>query len=64
MPEAYSDFTDVFSEELAGVLPSNIDYDHAIELDRKAPPHLPIYNLSKRELDLLKEYLDGALQKG
>ena len=61
MSEAYSDFIDIFLEELTRVLPSNIDYNYAIKLDRKVPLYLLIYNLLKRELDLLKEYLDSAL---
>ena len=27
-------------------------------------PNLPIYNLSRKELDILREYLDTALEKG
>jgi len=61
VPNAYANYVDIFLEELAGILPSSSDYDYTIELDGKVPLYLLIYNLLKRELDLLKEYLDGAL---
>jgi hypothetical protein len=28
------------------------------------PPYMPIYNLSQRELVILREYLDSSLEKG
>jgi hypothetical protein len=41
------------------------DHDHAIDLfPGKEPPHKPLYNLSEKELLLLREYLDGAIEKG
>jgi hypothetical protein len=36
---------------------------HAIKTTAD-PPFLPIYNLSPRELQMLREYLDEALEKG
>ena len=64
LPKQYWDFEDVFSKDLAGVLAQHSEYDHAIETEGKMPPHLPIYNLSQRELGILREYLDSALGKG
>jgi hypothetical protein len=47
IPDCYQDELDVFSEELASVLPQNSEHDHAIDLeDSKTPLQMPIYNLS------------------
>ncbi|TKA33188.1 hypothetical protein B0A50_00741 [Salinomyces thailandicus] len=65
LPEWYEPYDDVFDGELAGALAQHSEHDHAIDLEANtAPPHLPIYNLSGRELDVLREYLDKALEKG
>jgi len=64
LPEQYWDYEDVFSKYLAGALPQHSEYDHAIETEGKTPPHLPIYNLSQKELGILREYLDSSLTKG
>jgi hypothetical protein len=49
---------------LQTLLSSN-EWDYAIELeDGKMPPYMPIYNLSQRELAILREYLDSSLEKG
>jgi hypothetical protein len=40
-------------------------YDHAIETEEgKKIPNLLIYNLSSRELEILREYLATAQEKG
>lgn len=64
LPEALRQYEDVFSLEAAGILPPHKATDHAIETQGKEPPHLPIYNLSSPELEVLREYLDAALAKG
>ena len=65
IPSALSDFEDVFSLEEAATLPQNRDTDHAIEIEEgKQPPYGPLYNLSPRELRILREYLKEALNKG
>jgi hypothetical protein len=65
VPEYYKDELEVFSEALAQALPQSTEWYHAIELeDGKTPPHMPIYNLSQRELTILRDYLDGSLEKG
>ena len=64
IPGCYAAYEDVFSAKLADTLLESSEYDHAIELEGKMPPHLPLYNLSKTELDTLKDYLDSALEKG
>jgi hypothetical protein len=54
-----------FSKHQSGVLPPHREHDHAIDIEEGARvPNLPIYNLSRRELDILREYLDKALDKG
>lgn len=61
----YADFQDVFSEDGAGILADNTEHDHAIEMEPgKVSPHLPIYNLSQCELELLRKYLKKPKEKG
>lgn len=64
LPEGLRDLEDVFSNEEAGRLPPFKPGDHAIELDGQDPPYGPIYNLSQRELEVLRVYLDDAKSKG
>ena len=65
LKECYQEYYDVFSDELASIIAQNSEYDHAIELETgKMPPQMPIYNLSQKELQILREYLDNALAKG
>ena len=47
------------------MLQQNSKYDYAIDLEEgQTPPQMPIYNLSQKELQILQEYLDSALNKG
>jgi len=63
--EAYKDYTDVFNEKEAGLLPDHGLHELAIELMKgKQPPFGPLYNLLKAELKVLREYLDKNLQRG
>ena len=66
IPEAYRDFADVFSPKMAAVQAEHsASRDHAIEIEEgKEPPWGPIYALSPHELEVLREYIDGALAKG
>jgi hypothetical protein len=65
IPEVYKDKLEIFSEALLQTLLSSNEWDYAIELeDGKTLPHMPIYNLSQRELVILREYLDSSLEKG
>ena len=65
LPDVYKEEIDVFSDELASVLQQNSEYDHAIDLkEGKTPPQVPIYNLSQKELQILREYLESAFKKG
>ena len=64
LPEFIKDYEDVFSETEAGVLAPNAEHDHAIDIEpTRRPPYKPIYNLSEKELKILKEYLESALEK-
>ena len=66
IPDEYSDFADVFSEEKALVLPERTELnEHAIDLeDGKQPPYGPIYSLGPVELETLKTYIETHLKTG
>ena len=66
IPTDYSDFSDVFSEEKALVLPEITDLNqHAIELQEgQQPPYGPIYSLGPVELETLKTYIETNLANG
>jgi hypothetical protein len=54
-----------FSKRQTQRLRTHSDFDHAIDIEEgRKIPNLPIYNLSRRELDILREYLDTAQEKG
>ena len=54
-----------FSKRQTRTIRPNSEYDHAIEIEEgKKIPNLPIYNLSGRELEILREYLAAAQEKG
>ena len=63
IPIKYSDFSNVFSEEKASVLPELTKFNqHAIKLqDSKQPPHRLIYSLRPVELKTLKTYIETNL---
>ena len=61
IPAKYSNFTDVFSTDLASELPKHTGInDHAIELvdGCQQPPYGPIYSLKPVELETLKTYIN------
>jgi hypothetical protein len=61
----YKDFKDVFLEAQARVLAPHHNHDHAIKLEAgKRPPQQPLYSLSIKEMEVLKEYMQKALEKG
>jgi transposase InsO family protein len=65
LPDYLKDFEDVFSEQEASVLADDMEVEHAIDLEPgKQPPYRAIYNLSEKELKILRDYLDSALAKG
>jgi hypothetical protein len=66
LTDQYLDFADVFSEEMADVLPENRKYDCAIDLidPNVKPPFKSIYHLSPKEAECLRQYIDKNLKKG
>ena len=66
IPDKYSDFADVFSEEKALMLPERIELnEHVIDLeDGRQPPYGLIYSLGPVELEILKTYIETHLETG
>ena len=65
LPEMYSAFQSVFEDSEPGTLPPHRPFDHAIPLEPNATaPFGPLYTLSQKELESLKEYIDDNLKKG
>ena len=65
IPEAYQSLAEVFSEAQAETLPPHREGDHSIDLlEGTTPPFGPMYNLSAKELAVLREYLDINLANG
>jgi hypothetical protein len=65
LPQEYYDFLDVFSKKEADKLLPYRLYNHKIQLkDSTEPPFGPMYNMSRNELLVLKEYLKENLGKG
>jgi len=60
----YHDFLNVFSRELANILPERRSYDHKIQLLKsKTSIFEPLYDMSQDELRVLKKYLKDNLVK-
>jgi hypothetical protein len=65
LPKEYHEFLDVFSKKEADKLPPHRPYDHKIQLKEGAePPFGPMYDMSRGELLVLREYLEENLGKG
>jgi len=65
IPAGLRDLLRVFLGRRAKVLLQNLEYNYTINLKKgKQPLNLPIYNLSRKELKILREYLNGLLEKG
>jgi hypothetical protein len=63
----YHDFLNVFFKEKVDILSSHRKHDHRIELEKdheSGHEYVPLYNLSKDELLLIKKYLKKHLNKG
>ena len=59
------DLQRVFLDRRAYIFAQNLEYNYIINLEEdKQPLNLPIYNLSRKELKILREYLNGVLEKG
>jgi hypothetical protein len=65
LPKEYHEFMDVFSKQEADKLPPHRPYDHKIQLKEGVePPFGPLYDMSREELQVLREYLEENLGKG
>jgi transposase InsO family protein len=66
IPSEYKEFQKLFEEELGiEALPDPKEWDHEIKLEEgKTPGFQPIYKMSQKELDTLREYIDTMLKKG
>jgi hypothetical protein len=63
LPQFHHEFTDVFSRQLATVLPPHRPYDHKIDLlpGYEDHGHGSLYGMSHDELRVLKKYLEENL---
>jgi hypothetical protein len=65
VPEEFQDIIKVFSKEVAGVLLNHHSMEHKIDLEPGMKPlYGPIYALLKKELEVLREYLEISEEKG
>jgi hypothetical protein len=65
LPPQYSEFAQLGSEDDSRILADYGPQDLAINLvPGAAPPHQPLYSLSRTELELLRKYLDEYLSRG
>ena len=66
VPIEYKEYQQLFQEGPKNeALPKHQLWDHKIPLEEgKSPPFGPIYQLSEKELKVLKEYIDDNLSKG
>jgi hypothetical protein len=61
----FHNYLNVFSKQAADKLPPYRYVDHYIVLERDSKlGHVPLYNMSKEELDLVKKYIEDNLTKG
>jgi hypothetical protein len=60
----YHDFLNVFSKEKVDIFSSHRKHDHRIEIENeKSHEYASLYNMSKKELLLIKKYLQKHLNK-
>ena len=66
IPIVYKDFKELFLEEKGiEALPAHQPWDHSIPIEPgKDVPFGPIYQMSEKELQVLREYIDTNLKKG
>jgi hypothetical protein len=60
--EEFKDFKDIFNMIKMGILPDHNRFEHAIKTTGD-PSFRSLYNLSRNELGVLKDYLESALAK-
>jgi hypothetical protein len=67
VPDKYKDYAHVFSKAESNILPPHRLYDHKIQLEADGASSLcysPLYKISAKELETVKEYLTDNLAKG
>ena len=66
IPVEYKEYEEIFREAPRHeALHQHQPWDHVIPIEKgKSPPFRPIYQLSEKELKVLKEYIDENLKKG
>ncbi|RYO07084.1 hypothetical protein AA0111_g12895, partial [Alternaria arborescens] len=65
IPHELLEYADVFDNRNAEILLQYKSLDYAIPIvEGKEPPYGPLYTLSLRELQLLREYIEEALRRG
>ena len=61
----YRDYKSVYNGQYSDGIPPHRSFHHAIDMvEVKEPPWGPIYVLSEKELQVLREYLDTMLKSG
>jgi hypothetical protein len=64
VPEVYHDFIDIFSKAASDLLPPHRSYDHKIILEKEnILTYNPLYKISLKELETLKQYFINNLEK-
>jgi hypothetical protein len=65
LPSQYTKYTNIASEDNAKALAEHSSHNLAINLALETqPPHLPLYNLSIIELEVLQTYLTNYIARG
>ena len=65
LPEHYKNYLDVFDRKESDKLPPYRPFDCKIPLQEgKEPPYSPLYNMSRDELQVVRNYLKENLEKG
>ena len=65
IPLQYGDYKSVYNGLYSDEIPPHRSFDHAIDMvEGKEPLWGPIYALSEKELQVLREYLDTMLKSG
>ena len=65
LPYKFSKYQDIFLEEKADQLSKYGPADLTIKtINNKAPPFRPLYNLSTKELKVLRDYIHTNLLRG
>ena len=65
LPPQYSEYTDIFGEQMFSTLPPRRSFDHAIDLTSSFIPKVAkLYPLNPQEVDACKTFVEDNLQTG